>query len=409
MNCHDARELFSALLDEALTPDERARLDEHLAACSECGRELDGLRRTVALVQGLPSDHAPPGFVERVTAAAHPEPWLTRLARGLLVPWRLKLPLEAAALLLVAGLAVLVFRGTEEQRRAAQVAGPPPTSVERPTVLERPADQTPEVATRAAEPPAPRQDQALTATQNRAPSPARPSPGAPAEPRASTVPPAAARPQRLARPPASAPPTSAPGLRDRAAPPGAAPSTREGMEQSLDAATGSASEPDAGTPARRESARGNEQERRQEPGAAEAPVSGGAAAEMQAPSKLSDGGAREREVQEGVAHDLRGGRLGSSRSRTEPDIRGSLTVADARAAAVKVEDIARRLDGVVVGQRHDGDTLLVQVAVGRPRYNELIGELTRLGQWRTETDVESSSLPMLVRVTIRVVEPQLSR
>jgi len=47
MTCHDARELFSALLDEALAADERRALDAHLAGCAECRRELERFHRKV--------------------------------------------------------------------------------------------------------------------------------------------------------------------------------------------------------------------------------------------------------------------------------------------------------------------------------------------------------------------------
>jgi anti-sigma factor RsiW len=40
MTCHDARDQFSALTDEALAPAERAALDVHLATCADCRREL---------------------------------------------------------------------------------------------------------------------------------------------------------------------------------------------------------------------------------------------------------------------------------------------------------------------------------------------------------------------------------
>src|SRR5436309_9079 len=45
-------------------------------------------------------------------------PWRSRLGRRLMRPWP-TLPLGAAALLLIGGLAVLLFRGSPEQQRAA--------------------------------------------------------------------------------------------------------------------------------------------------------------------------------------------------------------------------------------------------------------------------------------------------
>jgi anti-sigma factor RsiW len=40
MMCHDAREQFSALVDDALAADGFAALDAHLATCADCRREL---------------------------------------------------------------------------------------------------------------------------------------------------------------------------------------------------------------------------------------------------------------------------------------------------------------------------------------------------------------------------------
>lgn len=122
MTCHDARELFSALLDETLTREERADVYGHLVTCGECRRELAAIERTVALVRAASPVRAPVGFVDRVVKAARPTPWYVRAGRAALLPWPIKLPLAAAALLLVGGLAVLMFRGTPEQQRAARPA-----------------------------------------------------------------------------------------------------------------------------------------------------------------------------------------------------------------------------------------------------------------------------------------------
>src|SRR6267142_122761 len=117
--------LRAAIADDALTPAERAALDAHLAGCAECRRELAAFGRTVALVRAIDPAHAPAGFVDRVLAAARPEPWPRWLARRLSTPWP-TLPLGAAALLLVAGLAVLLFRASPEQAQTARYQSVPP-------------------------------------------------------------------------------------------------------------------------------------------------------------------------------------------------------------------------------------------------------------------------------------------
>src|SRR5262245_51869523 len=114
MTCHDAREQLSALIDDALGAEERSAVEAHLATCAECRRELDQLRRTVGLLRAVEPERAPAGFVDRVLEAARPEPWPRRLVRALLLPWPVKLPVEAAAIVLVAVGVVYVFRASLE-------------------------------------------------------------------------------------------------------------------------------------------------------------------------------------------------------------------------------------------------------------------------------------------------------
>ena len=124
MTCADARALFSALVDDELSPAERAAIDAHLAGCAECRRELARFSSTVSMVRALPPERAPVGFVDRVIDAAHPVPWPRRLARRLFVPLRVKVPVEIAAVLLVATTAVWVFQRTPELQQAARQEAP---------------------------------------------------------------------------------------------------------------------------------------------------------------------------------------------------------------------------------------------------------------------------------------------
>jgi Putative zinc-finger len=125
VSCQQVRELFTARADDALGDDERARLDAHLATCADCAREWEGFERTVGLLRAVAPARAPAGFVDRVLAA-RPRPWYDRLVRGLLVPWPVKLPVEAAAIVLVAGLAALVFQRSPDLQQAARAPAPPP-------------------------------------------------------------------------------------------------------------------------------------------------------------------------------------------------------------------------------------------------------------------------------------------
>ena len=140
MTCDEARELFSALLDEALDPDTSGAVDAHVATCVDCRRELGLLRNTVALMRRVEPVRAPSGFVDRVRRAARPAPWYRRLAAGLFLPWAVKLPLGAAAAVLVGVMAGHLFRTTPELQETARVEAPGPEPVtEAPPPQEPPA------------------------------------------------------------------------------------------------------------------------------------------------------------------------------------------------------------------------------------------------------------------------------
>ena len=120
MNCHEARERLSDFLDEALAAPERALVRAHLDGCPNCRRELDRLRATVSLLSRVERPRAPVGFVDRVTAAARPVPWYQRLGRRLFLPLGFKLPVQAAAMVVIAVLGVYLLQRTPEIRDAAR-------------------------------------------------------------------------------------------------------------------------------------------------------------------------------------------------------------------------------------------------------------------------------------------------
>jgi hypothetical protein len=116
VSCQDTRELFSAWVDGEATPAERARVEEHLRACGDCRRELDRVRRTLALLRAVEPARAPAGFADRVLARARPAP-RPRLLERVFLPLGAKLPLHAAALAMVGVLVAYVVRQTPDLGR----------------------------------------------------------------------------------------------------------------------------------------------------------------------------------------------------------------------------------------------------------------------------------------------------
>lgn len=87
MNHADAQQLLGDHLEGALAPPERARVDAHLAECTDCAHEIAELREVVGLLRSLPDPEPPPWLTTRVMARiadgeAQPS-WLLRAARFL--------------------------------------------------------------------------------------------------------------------------------------------------------------------------------------------------------------------------------------------------------------------------------------------------------------------------------------
>lgn len=188
MNCHDARELFSARADDALAPEERAGLEAHLADCPDCRRELARFEATVALLRAVEPARAPVGFVERVVAAAHPEPWHARLRRRLVSPLALRRPIEVTVVALVALTAVYLFRASE-LGQVTQYAQPVPRA-EAPRGADAPAP--PAAPSAKIAPPGKKEQPAASRDVVRPLAKAPPPPAATTAPAAPAAPPATA-------------------------------------------------------------------------------------------------------------------------------------------------------------------------------------------------------------------------
>jgi predicted anti-sigma-YlaC factor YlaD len=50
LSCQEVVELVTDYLEEALEPEEHARIEQHLAGCTKCGAYLDQIRTTIRLV-----------------------------------------------------------------------------------------------------------------------------------------------------------------------------------------------------------------------------------------------------------------------------------------------------------------------------------------------------------------------
>lgn len=144
-------DMLSAYLDNQVTPAERARVEGHLAACAACRSELDGLRRTVVLLQALPRVPVPRAFTlsEAQVGSHRPQtqPAWAGWARGLAA---------VTALALVAVVAVSLLNRPSWQPAATVARNVPAAEAPQPAApVETASVETAPVAAAAKAPPPP--------------------------------------------------------------------------------------------------------------------------------------------------------------------------------------------------------------------------------------------------------------
>lgn len=69
LTCREVVELISDYLEEALTPEDRLRVEEHLADCEACSSYLEQMRETIRLTGMLREDQVPEEQKQRLLSA----------------------------------------------------------------------------------------------------------------------------------------------------------------------------------------------------------------------------------------------------------------------------------------------------------------------------------------------------
>jgi anti-sigma factor RsiW len=59
LTCHEVVELITDYLEGALPPDDRRRVEEHLAGCDGCTHYLEQMRETIRLTGMLTEEQVP--------------------------------------------------------------------------------------------------------------------------------------------------------------------------------------------------------------------------------------------------------------------------------------------------------------------------------------------------------------
>lgn len=118
MNCAEVQKYLADFLDKSLDNERARAIEDHLAACSRCSEEMATLAECQRLVSGLPAVELPLGFTNRVMARVREAANPPSLWERLFLPLRIKIPLQATAVVLIAVLAAYIYQKEPLQRES---------------------------------------------------------------------------------------------------------------------------------------------------------------------------------------------------------------------------------------------------------------------------------------------------
>jgi len=146
MECKGIREKLSAYLEGALPSEEKRLIEEHLNSCQQCSCAVEELKKTGEFLKNLEGVEPPAWMTKKIMASVRAEQEKKRgIFQKLFYPLHIKVPIEALATVLIAVLAVYVFRAVEPEMKSIPVppvVGPITTREEAPKPSREPAADT---------------------------------------------------------------------------------------------------------------------------------------------------------------------------------------------------------------------------------------------------------------------------
>ena len=120
MRCEEIQYHLSVYLEDEVAPAERRTIESHLQECARCRHELNLLQQTVSALQSIEEIEVPSHLTTAIEARVSTRKYPRRqnLISRLFFPMHIKLPLEAAALILIALGAVYLYRSSPELAQA---------------------------------------------------------------------------------------------------------------------------------------------------------------------------------------------------------------------------------------------------------------------------------------------------
>jgi hypothetical protein len=113
--CHDIQKLLPLYEEGILADAEKQAVEDHLARCADCRREVTLLQKADRLVKNLSSVEEPPWFQQRIMARVRAEAGKKSFWQKWLSPLGVKVPVQIMATIVIAVLAVYIYRSGDDQ------------------------------------------------------------------------------------------------------------------------------------------------------------------------------------------------------------------------------------------------------------------------------------------------------
>jgi Putative zinc-finger len=126
MECDRILELLPGRLDGSLEERQETDVKTHLRECPRCAAEEEALKETLALLRNLPPKKAPPELLEGVRRKIAADTRDPAAGKGRLASARIRIPLEAAAVVLL----FLLVYGIQKQIPMTDRPAAPPARME---------------------------------------------------------------------------------------------------------------------------------------------------------------------------------------------------------------------------------------------------------------------------------------
>ena len=123
MKCEQAKILLADYFDKRLPNGDMAAVKEHLRQCADCREELQFLKKYMKEIESFPSLKPPDNFLDSIHERLN-RPRRGGVIRKLFVPVRVKVPLEAAALIALALTGVIIFKPFRQAELEVKPEGP---------------------------------------------------------------------------------------------------------------------------------------------------------------------------------------------------------------------------------------------------------------------------------------------